>query len=110
DSLFRLEWRPVSVSAPSSLDWKSWEEVSEVGSASGVVVLRVGGGDVRTLTGRVLGVLRSWLAGDRFVGSRLVVLTCGAVSVGGGDVVDLGAAAVWGLVRSAQSENPGAGV
>ena len=34
--------------------------------------------------------------------SRLVILTRGAVS---GD--DLAAAAVWGLVRSAQAENPG---
>ncbi|MEU9282325.1 type I polyketide synthase [Streptomyces sp. NPDC048342] len=38
----------------------------------------------------------------------LVVRTRGAVSVGEGDrVTDPGAAAVWGLVRSAQSEHPG---
>ncbi|MBL1121121.1 polyketide synthase dehydratase domain-containing protein, partial [Streptomyces sp. 110] len=110
DSLFRTEWQPVSVSAVSSLDWKSWEDVSDAGSTPGVVVLRVGGEDARTLTGRVLEVLQSWFAGDRFVGSRLVVLTRGAVSVGGADVMDLGGAAVWGLVRSAQSEHPGAGV
>ncbi|MGW2320297.1 SDR family NAD(P)-dependent oxidoreductase [Streptomyces sp. NPDC001680] len=37
----------------------------------------------------------------------LAVVTHGAVSVAGEDVPDLAGAAVWGLVRSAQSENPG---
>ncbi|WP_158845501.1 type I polyketide synthase [Saccharothrix deserti] len=39
--------------------------------------------------------------------ARLVVVTRGAVSVRGEDVTDLRAAAVWGLVRSAATENPG---
>ncbi|MFD8940267.1 type I polyketide synthase, partial [Streptomyces sp. NPDC059578] len=39
-------------------------------------------------------------------GSRLVVVTRGAVSVGGG-AADVAQAAVWGLLRSAQSEHPG---
>jgi candicidin polyketide synthase FscB len=44
-------------------------------------------------------------AGD---GARLAVVTRGAVSVAAGEsVTDLAGAAVWGLVRSAQSENPG---
>ncbi|HXA54828.1 MAG TPA: SDR family NAD(P)-dependent oxidoreductase, partial [Solirubrobacteraceae bacterium] len=39
--------------------------------------------------------------------SRLVVLTGGAIAVGGGEPVsDLAAAGVWGLVRSAQFEHP----
>ncbi|MFB7652459.1 MULTISPECIES: SDR family NAD(P)-dependent oxidoreductase [unclassified Streptomyces] len=37
----------------------------------------------------------------------LAVITRGAVSVAGEDVPDLAGAAVWGLVRTAQSENPG---
>ncbi|WP_033257437.1 SpnB-like Rossmann fold domain-containing protein, partial [Kitasatospora phosalacinea] len=36
-----------------------------------------------------------------------VVVTEGAVTVGGEDVADLGAAPGWGLVRSVQSEHPG---
>ena len=36
-----------------------------------------------------------------------LVVTRGAVALPGEDVGDLGAAAVWGLVRSAQTENPG---
>ncbi|MEV4753071.1 type I polyketide synthase [Streptosporangium sp. NPDC049248] len=60
------------------------------------------------LTARVLDLLQGWLADDRFADSRLVFITRGAVTAGGGEVVtDLPAAAVWGLVRSAQSENPG---
>jgi polyketide synthase 7 len=62
-------------------------------------------GSVYAATHQVLGVLQSWLAADRPY--TLVVLTRGAVGVAGEDVADLAAAAVWGLVRSAQSENPG---
>ncbi|MFD3689011.1 type I polyketide synthase, partial [Nocardiopsis sp. NPDC058631] len=50
--------------------------------------------------------LTAWLADDRFARTRLVVLTEGAVAVGDGGPVDLATAGVWGLVRSAQSENP----
>ncbi|MEU0482186.1 type I polyketide synthase, partial [Streptosporangium sp. NPDC006013] len=65
-------------------------------------------GSVRALTVRVLGLVQGWLADERCAGSRLVVVTRGAVAAGDGEVVaDLGAAAVWGLVRSAQLENPG---
>ncbi|MFI9155928.1 SDR family NAD(P)-dependent oxidoreductase, partial [Streptomyces sp. NPDC053367] len=54
----------------------------------------------------VLGLLRSWLAHG--TESRLVFVTRGAVAADPGDPVDdLPGAAVWGLVRSAQSEHPG---
>jgi 4-hydroxyphenylalkanoate synthase len=52
-----------------------------------------------------LQVLQRWLAGDH--AGTLVVLTHGAVGLAGEDVSDLAAAAVWGLVRSAQAEHPG---
>ena len=62
----------------------------------------------RSLTGQVLGLVQEWLADERLPSSRLVVVTLGAVAVGPGDgVADLAGAAVWGLVRSAQSEEPG---
>ncbi|MFE6776903.1 beta-ketoacyl synthase N-terminal-like domain-containing protein [Streptomyces sp. NPDC057676] len=55
---------------------------------------------------RVLGLARAWLADERFTG-RLVVVTRGAVAAGGGEPVrDLAHAPVWGLLRSAQTENP----
>ncbi|MFI7504830.1 SDR family NAD(P)-dependent oxidoreductase, partial [Streptomyces sp. NPDC049687] len=54
----------------------------------------------------VLGVVQGWLAEERFGGSRLVVVTRGAVEVVAGEVVDLGQAPVWGVVRAAQAEHP----
>ncbi|MER6016470.1 SDR family NAD(P)-dependent oxidoreductase [Streptomyces bluensis] len=56
---------------------------------------------------QVLRDVRDWLADDRLAASRLVVVTRGAVAVGTEDVTDLAHAGVWGLVRSAQAENPG---
>ncbi|WP_433678425.1 type I polyketide synthase [Nocardia sp. CA-119907] len=75
-----------------------------------VVECRVVGGvdvvsAVHVVVGGVLLVVQRWLAGG---GGRLVVVTRGAVACGGGEVVsDVVGAAVWGLLRSAQSEYPG---
>ncbi|MEU0691634.1 type I polyketide synthase, partial [Streptomyces uncialis] len=56
--------------------------------------------------GAALGLLRGWLADERLTGSTLVLVTSGAVPVTGDDVPDPAGAAVWGLARSAQTENP----
>ncbi|MCQ8195535.1 type I polyketide synthase, partial [Streptomyces rugosispiralis] len=56
---------------------------------------------------RVLGVVREWLGDARYTDARLMVLTHRAVATStGDDVEDLAAAAVRGLLRSAQQENP----
>ncbi len=60
---------------------------------------------VHSATRAALQVLQRWLAEAR--PGVLVVLTHGAVGLPGEDVSDLAAAAVWGLVRSAQAEHPG---
>ena len=66
------------------------------------------GAAARTAVGRALGLVRGWLAEDRLSAARLVVVTRGAVAPAPGDgVSDLAGAAIWGLIRSAQSENPG---
>ncbi|MFI5758993.1 type I polyketide synthase [Streptomyces sp. NPDC051569] len=65
-------------------------------------------GAVRAVTTGVLDLLRAWLADERCAASRLVFVTRGAVAAGDESVQDLAAAAARGLVRSAQSENPGA--
>ncbi|MFJ5900691.1 SDR family NAD(P)-dependent oxidoreductase [Streptomyces sp. NPDC093064] len=62
---------------------------------------------VRAATVPVLDLLRRWTSDPRTADSRLAIVTRGAVAAGREDVTDLAAAAVWGLVRSAQSENPG---
>jgi NADP-dependent 3-hydroxy acid dehydrogenase YdfG/acyl carrier protein len=53
----------------------------------------------------VLGVLQQWLGGEE--AGVLVVVTRGAVAVAEGESADPAVAAVWGLVRSAQAEEPG---
>ncbi|MBM7443203.1 acyl transferase domain-containing protein/acyl carrier protein [Streptomyces sp. HB132] len=59
----------------------------------------------RAATDWALQLTREWLADDRFLGARLVLITRNAVSVDG-SAPDLANAAVQGLVRSAQSEHP----
>ncbi|MER5968385.1 SDR family NAD(P)-dependent oxidoreductase [Streptomyces sp. NPDC002055] len=77
------------------------------GAGAGTADSAVAAAGVRAATHRVLAVVQSWLADERFASSRLVVMTRGAVAVEPGEgVVDLAQAAVWGLVRSAQSEHP----
>ncbi|WP_436840486.1 type I polyketide synthase [Streptomyces flavofungini] len=62
----------------------------------------------RSLALTVLGTLRSWLEAPRLSTARLVVVTRGAVPVSAAEPVpDVAAAALWGLVRSAQAEHPG---
>ncbi|MFF0849229.1 SDR family NAD(P)-dependent oxidoreductase [Streptomyces olivaceus] len=58
-------------------------------------------------TSRTLERVQAWLADETFASSVLTLVSRGALAVTDGeDVPDLAAAAAWGLVRSAQSENP----
>ncbi|WP_194827278.1 type I polyketide synthase [Nocardia sp. XZ_19_231] len=60
---------------------------------------------VRVALTATLDRLRSWLAEEE--SAVLTIRTRGAVAVGAETVGDPGGAAVWGLVRSAQTEHPG---
>ncbi|MFE9860961.1 SDR family NAD(P)-dependent oxidoreductase [Streptomyces sp. NPDC005780] len=63
---------------------------------------------VRSVTGQVLATLQSWLADERYAGSRLMVVTRDALPVEENDTAaDLVQAPVWGLLRAAQEEYPG---
>jgi acyl transferase domain-containing protein/acyl carrier protein len=62
---------------------------------------------VADVTTGVLAVLTAWIGTERFAGSRLVVVTSGAVPVAGAAVDDLPGAAVRGLARAAALEHPG---
>ncbi|MFY2858380.1 acyltransferase domain-containing protein, partial [Mycobacterium sp. THU-M104] len=97
DGLLEVVWSPVPPRGSDSGDGTVvWEWVSGEGPVTG---------SVRAATTEALSVLQSWLAGDG--PGLLVVLTRGAVALPGEEVRDLAAAAVWGLVRSAQAEHPG---
>ncbi|MEV0446842.1 SDR family NAD(P)-dependent oxidoreductase [Streptomyces sp. NPDC050600] len=58
-------------------------------------------------TGRVLALAQEWLSDPRLETSRLVVVTRSAVAVSSNETADPAQAAVWGLIRSAQTEHPG---
>ncbi|MET9804131.1 thioester reductase domain-containing protein, partial [Streptomyces sp. NPDC006368] len=132
DSLFHVDWTPRPASAQAHQDVAAalhWAVLGTDGHpdpasvvtaiASGVPVdaVRVDlrsatGADaaaaVRATVGRALELAQGWLEQDTLSGVPLVVVTSGAVSAAAGeDVTDLGAAAAWGLLRSAQSESPG---
>ncbi|MFF8104485.1 beta-ketoacyl synthase N-terminal-like domain-containing protein [Streptomyces sp. NPDC016640] len=63
---------------------------------------------VHDATRAALALVQEWLAEPRPAGARLVFVARGAVAARPGDPADnLAAAAVWGLVRTAESEYPG---
>ncbi|MFK4070370.1 type I polyketide synthase [Streptomyces sp. NPDC029674] len=56
----------------------------------------------------LLSLLKEWVDDAAFASSRLVVVTRDAVAARPGETAgDLAGASLWGLVRSAQAENPG---
>ncbi|MCX4743061.1 SDR family NAD(P)-dependent oxidoreductase [Streptomyces antibioticus] len=132
DALFELQWT-AATPAPEAAGTFTWAVVGEspidgptypdfdalaAGEAVPDLVVRrfASSADtagttadvVHTALRDVLELVQGWLAEERFAGSRLVLVTSGAVAAGAGEgVTDLGAASVWGLLRSAQTENPG---
>ncbi|MYY08226.1 type I polyketide synthase [Streptomyces sp. SID4919] len=119
DSLFHEHWTPIALTPPSE-PWRIREVDPEnagrfrAGGVDAAVVrltspeetgpVAAGHGAAR----RMLAVIRAWLAEERFTGTPLMVLTRGAVATAPGEPVpDLGGRALWGQVRSAQSEHPG---
>ncbi|MBB5896765.1 acyl transferase domain-containing protein/NADPH:quinone reductase-like Zn-dependent oxidoreductase/acyl carrier protein [Kutzneria kofuensis] len=100
-SLFRLDWPTVPMSAKvTSLQW--FDTLSDVDDVPDYVLVPT------TTAHDALTLAQQWLADARFETATLVVVTRGAVATHGGeDVRNLPGAAVWGLIRSAQSEQPG---
>ncbi|TDC75849.1 type I polyketide synthase, partial [Actinomadura sp. 7K507] len=127
DGLYRLETTAVTLPEPASGKWGIVDlggpellpaltghveavSLSPDLDATGpldVIAVSCGGGSgaavTRQTVHRVLAVLQSWLADERFLDTSLLVVTRGAVE----PVEDLAGAAVRGLVRSAQAEHPG---
>ncbi|WP_433598127.1 type I polyketide synthase [Nocardia sp. CA-135953] len=109
--LTELEWIDLGpVKRAAALPWADWSAQAEPPPPALVLDCRGFGAGSTVVTAahaavtRVLGVLRTWLSEPRFGSSTLVIVTSGAVDTA---APDLAAAAVWGLVRSAQSEEPG---
>jgi acyl transferase domain-containing protein/acyl carrier protein len=116
DPLYHLDWvaGPVGEIALSEVDFVDLD-LADPADVPAVAAVRVVSPDgmtvadsVRDLTARVLALLQQWITDERGADSRLLVVTRGAVAAGpADDVPDVAAAAVWGLVRSAQAEHPG---
>ncbi|WP_188307040.1 type I polyketide synthase, partial [Streptomyces sp. CBMA123] len=107
-SLLRLEWVPAPSRAGEPVTAVTLgEDLASLGEVPDVVIVPVAGGSspeaVHEVTVWALGLVQEWLAESRFADARLVFVTRGAMA-GGEDPVG---AAVWGLVRAAESENPG---
>ncbi|WP_380283495.1 SDR family NAD(P)-dependent oxidoreductase [Kitasatospora purpeofusca] len=126
DALLRIGWQPAPAAGPAAAP-EGW---ALLGAGDGpalpfpvvpvtearhpeVVVLTCASGpgavpeEVRTLVHRTLADVADWLAEPGYAQARLVVLTTGAVTTPsdtqGPDLVQ---APLWGLIRSAQAENP----
>jgi polyketide synthase 12 len=97
DRIFEVVWSPA---AAGSHDETPSYDVFESQPAEGDPLA-----DTYRRTHDALAALQSWLA--EHDSGMLVVSTRGAVGLPAEDVTDLAGAAVWGLVRSAQTEHPG---
>ncbi|MCM2421630.1 type I polyketide synthase [Streptomyces sp. RKAG293] len=135
ESLFRLDWTPLQV-ADEARSGGSWALIGAdafgladaltaagetltvaAGAAEAELALAqfttvesastAGSAAVGATVHSALALLQEWLDADQPPGARLVLVTSGALAAAPGDAVaDPGAAAVWGLARSAQSEYP----
>ncbi|MDI3408222.1 type I polyketide synthase [Streptomyces cavernicola] len=121
DALFRTEWTPVPMPGGLPADVLSFASPAALldALAAGPVTARTcvvhcrpdASGDipaaVRRTTHEVLALLQRWLDEGPEAPSRLVFVTRRAIGTRPDeDVLDLAAAPLWGLVRSAQSEYP----
>ena len=125
DHLYHQAWLPLSrdllappPDAPGQ-DWTVWGAnrhhlavaTAPPEASPGAVIWHAPGGSgapgARAAAVQALETVRRWLADDACAEARLVVVTTAGVAVAPGERTDEGAAAVWGMVRSAQSEHPG---
>nr|WP_239104284.1 SDR family NAD(P)-dependent oxidoreductase [Streptomyces sp. SID339] len=124
DGLFAVEWTPLPAPQGAEVSGAGgWVALAGGGGGGGLadVVSAVGdvvpwavlapvdasGADPLRVAEGVLSLVQEFLAAPELGESRLLVVTRSAVATDGDGDVDVSAAAVWGLVRSAQSENPG---
>ncbi|MCV7420797.1 type I polyketide synthase [Mycobacterium yunnanensis] len=99
--LFEVEWSAVAMPEPATpaAEFTVYEVPSAAADSADAVAA------THTAVKAALTHLQSWLAEPS--AATLVVVTHGAVALQGEDATDLAGAAVWGLVRAAQTENPG---
>ncbi len=108
DAVYALDW--VALATPKGgTDEIATDNVTVLRCLTTVATgVALPEGARQTLT-HALHRVKNWLSNEsRSDDARLVALTCGAIAIDSSeDVADLGQAAVWGLLRTAQAENPG---
>jgi NAD(P)-dependent dehydrogenase (short-subunit alcohol dehydrogenase family)/acyl carrier protein len=97
--LYGLRWDPVPAAEAST---REIEQYRLSGLAEGEDTLTA----ARRLAGEALAAIQAYLA-DEESARHLAILTEGAVAAAAGEAPHPALAAAWGLVRSAQAENPG---
>ncbi|MEV4517243.1 SDR family NAD(P)-dependent oxidoreductase, partial [Dactylosporangium sp. NPDC049525] len=112
--------RPVPSAGPALLEVR-WEAVAtpaasgtyprlaglDLSTVDGVVVLAAPAGDVHEVTAAVLAGVQGWLAEPGTAAATLAVVTAGGTRPALGDrVADPAQAALWGLLRTVQTEHP----
>nr|BAQ21946.1 putative type I polyketide synthase [Streptomyces versipellis] len=101
DSLYQLTWQPLTLpTSPASTPPTAIHHLTAPPDTDPLTA-------THTLTHHTLALLQKHLADDTLTDTRLVLLTHGAVAATHGeDITDLAAAAIWGLIRTAQNEHP----
>ncbi|MBB5940434.1 type I polyketide synthase, partial [Streptomyces zagrosensis] len=130
NALFRLDWTPLTAGAAKPVrtaaigelahvadqyaDLDALEQAITEGAPAPQAVLAVldtTGDDtptaVRDTAARAVALVRRWPANGALSEATLVVVTRGAVATSESEVPDAAQAAAWGVVRAAQSEQPG---
>ncbi|MGS2806029.1 type I polyketide synthase [Nocardia sp. MW-W600-9] len=126
--LHQVQWEPADIAGSASVPatatlanttvpgidvtFASVADLAVAESVPAVVVWRAVGAQtvdspeaVRSGVRDILATLKLWLAEERLSATRLLVVTTGGTGMPG-ETPDLAAAAIWGLLRSAQSEHP----
>ncbi len=105
----------AGIDAPAYADLDSLRGALDEGEPPELLLVDCAGGELGTevpaaahsAAQRALGLVKAWLAEERFSDARMVMITRGATAVHEQEgVPGLGDAPVWGLVRSAQAEHP----
>ncbi|MYW31710.1 polyketide synthase I protein, partial [Streptomyces sp. SID2119] len=115
-----VAWAVLGTGGDAAQDVTRYEDLASVGQAVGagtsvpLLLTRLHPDEetdtlaaLHEETAAALSLLQGWLADERLADTRLVIVAQGSVHATEGDRLRPGAAAVRGLVHSAQSENPG---
>ncbi|GAB2720465.1 type I polyketide synthase [Nocardia thraciensis] len=113
--LHTVDWQPLAETRATPVTWARWSTIAPDTRVPEVLVYEFRGeatesdqpGAVRAATTALLRTLQDVIADPRYARTRVVIVTGGAVAATEHEVTDPVGAALHGLVRSAQNEEPG---